>query len=170
MLLPLRPAHTSRIELGTAVVPLQAQHPIALARQALSVHAITSGRLALGVGPSHHWIVRDMLGIPYEKPAAYTRDYLEVLNKALAGPGDVDVENDTFAVHNPAIKWEYMVRFAHTARGGQIGFHAIPFNNGRAMQTEAQLGEQVGIAVDREGRTGALRAPLSEGDRRVAVA
>ena len=94
---------TSRIELGTAVVPLQAQHPIALARQALSVHAGTGGRLALGVGPSHHWIVRDMLGIPYEKPAAYTRDYLEVLNIALAGSGEVDVENDTFTVHNPTV-------------------------------------------------------------------
>ena len=96
-------SRTSRIELGTAVVPLQAQHPIALARQALSVHAATGGRLALGVGPSHHWIVRDMLGIPYEKPAAYTRDYLEVLNAAIAGPGDVDVENDNFTVHNPTV-------------------------------------------------------------------
>ena len=96
-------ARTTRIELGTAVVPLQAQHPIALARQALSVHAGNGGRLALGVGPSHHWIVRDMLGVPYEKPAAYTRDYLQVLNTALAGPGEVDVENDTFAVHNPTV-------------------------------------------------------------------
>src|SRR4029078_13323509 len=99
----LRGARTSRIKLGTAVVPLQAQHPIALARQALSVHAGTGGRLALGVGPSHHWIVRDMLRLPYEKPAPYTRAYLEVLNKALAGPGDVDVENDTFTVHNPTV-------------------------------------------------------------------
>jgi F420-dependent oxidoreductase-like protein len=92
---------TTRIELGTAVVPLQAQHPIALARQALSAHAATGGRLALGVGPSHHWIVRDMLGLPYERPAAYTRDYLEVLNTALKGAGSVDVENETFTVHNP---------------------------------------------------------------------
>ncbi|MFC8528075.1 MULTISPECIES: LLM class F420-dependent oxidoreductase [Nocardia] len=92
---------TSRIELGTAVVPLQAQHPIALARQALSAHAAAGGRLALGVGPSHHWIVRDMLGLPYEKPAAYSRDYLDVLNAALRGTGSVDVENDTFTVHNP---------------------------------------------------------------------
>ncbi|MGY1940193.1 LLM class F420-dependent oxidoreductase [Nocardia gipuzkoensis] len=92
---------TSRIELGTAVVPLQAQHPIALARQALSAHAAAGGRLALGVGPSHHWIVRDMLGLPYDKPAAYTRDYLEVLNAGLRGPGSVDVENETFTVHNP---------------------------------------------------------------------
>jgi len=92
---------TSRIELGTAVVPLQAQHPIALARQALSAQAAAGGRLALGVGPSHHWIVQDMLGLPYEKPAAYTRDYLEVLHAALNGPGPVDVENGTFKVHNP---------------------------------------------------------------------
>lgn len=92
---------TSRIELGTAVVPVHAQHPIALARQALSVHAAAQGRLALGVGASHHWIVRDMLGLPYDKPAAYTRDYLEVLNSAMSEASSVDVENDTFSVHNP---------------------------------------------------------------------
>src|SRR5271168_478967 len=97
----LMAAHSSRIELGTAVVPLQAQHPIALARQALSTHAVAGGRLALGVGPSHHWIIRDMLGLPYERPAAYTRDYLEVLHAAFHGPGPVDVENETFTVHNP---------------------------------------------------------------------
>ncbi|MEU8895985.1 TIGR03564 family F420-dependent LLM class oxidoreductase [Nocardia sp. NPDC048505] len=94
-------ARTSRIELGTAVVPLQAQHPIALARQALSAHAAAGGRLALGVGPSHHWIVRDMLGLPYDRPAAYTRDYLEVLDAALRGPGEVAVANSSFTVRNP---------------------------------------------------------------------
>jgi F420-dependent oxidoreductase-like protein len=94
-------ARTERIELGTAVVPVQAQHPIALARQALSAQAAASGRLALGIGPSHHWIVQDMLGLPYERPAAYTRDYLDVLDSALRGPGQVDVENGTFTVHNP---------------------------------------------------------------------
>ena len=109
----LMAVHTTRIELGTAVVPLQAQHPIALARQALSVQAVAGGRLALGVGPSHHWIVADMLGLPYERPAAYTRDYLEVLRAAFQNPGPsegrsgatreivVDVENETFTVHNP---------------------------------------------------------------------
>jgi F420-dependent oxidoreductase-like protein len=94
-------ARTTRIELGTAVVPLQAQHPIALARQALSAQAAAGGRLALGLGPSHHWIVRDMLGLPYERPAGLTRDYLDVLDVALRGPGPVDVENASFTVHNP---------------------------------------------------------------------
>ena len=92
---------TSGIEIGTAVVPLQAQHPVHLVRQALSTHAALGGRLALGVGPSHHWIVQDMLGLPYEKPAKFTRDYLEVLGAIKDLPGSIDVENDTFTVHNP---------------------------------------------------------------------
>ena len=92
---------TSGIEIGTAVVPLQAQHPVHLVRQALSTHAALGGRLALGVGPSHHWIVQDMLGLPYEKPAKLTRDYLEVLGAIKDLPGSIDVENDTFRVHNP---------------------------------------------------------------------
>ncbi len=92
---------TTRIELGTAVVPVQAQHPVALARQALSAQAATQGRLTLGIGPSHHWIIGGMLGLPYRRPAAYTRDYLEVLHVAFSTPRTVDVENDTFTVHNP---------------------------------------------------------------------
>jgi F420-dependent oxidoreductase-like protein len=97
----LMAVRTTRIELGTAVVPLAAQHPIALARQALSAHAAAGGRLVLGIGPSHHWVIQDMLGLPYDRPAGYTRDYLEVLDAALRGPGPVDVENRTFTVHNP---------------------------------------------------------------------
>ena len=56
---------TSRIEIGTAVVPVQPRHPIALAQQTLSVQAVCEGRLALGLGVSHHWIIDEMLGLPY---------------------------------------------------------------------------------------------------------
>ena len=94
-------AETSRIEVGTAVVPVQPRHPIALAQQALSVQAVCGGRLSLGLGVSHHWIVDEMLGLPYERPALTMRSHLDVLDQALAGPGPVDVENDLFRVHNP---------------------------------------------------------------------
>jgi F420-dependent oxidoreductase-like protein len=92
---------TSRIEVGTAVVPIQPRHPIALAQQALSTQAVCEGRLTLGLGVSHHWIIDEMLGLPYERPAHTMRSYLDVLEPALAGPGTVDVENDQFRVHNP---------------------------------------------------------------------
>jgi F420-dependent oxidoreductase-like protein len=94
-------AETSRIEIGTAVVPVQPRHPIALAQQALSVQAVCDGRLRLGLGVSHHWVIDEMLGLPYEHPAATMRAHLDVLDQALAGPGMVDVENDMFRVHNP---------------------------------------------------------------------
>ncbi len=92
---------TSRIEIGTAVVPFQSRHPVAMLQQALSTQAVCEGRLTLGVGPSHHWVVEDMLGLRYEKPARLVRSYLEVLNRGLAGPGQVDVENEHFRIHNP---------------------------------------------------------------------
>jgi F420-dependent oxidoreductase-like protein len=92
---------TSRIEIGTAVVPVQPRHPIALAQQALSVQAVCEGRLALGLGVSHHWIIDEMLGLPYEHLAPTLRAHLDVLDQALRGPGTVDVENDRFRVHNP---------------------------------------------------------------------
>lgn len=94
-------AETSRIEVGTAVVPVQSRHPVALAQQALSVQAVCDGRLALGLGVSHHWIIETMLGLPYEHPVPTMRAYLDVLDQALRGPGAVDVENEMFRVHNP---------------------------------------------------------------------
>ena len=57
---------TSRIELGTAVMPIQTRHPVAMAQQALANQAVCEGRFTLGLGPSHHWIVSDMLGLSYD--------------------------------------------------------------------------------------------------------
>ena len=94
-------AETSRIEIGTAVVPVQPRHPIALAQQILSVQAVCEGRLSVGLGVSHHWVIDEMLGLPYEHPVPTMRSYLDVLDQALRGPGPVDVENEFFRVHNP---------------------------------------------------------------------
>src|SRR5215813_7704041 len=47
---------TERIELGTAVLPIQTRHPIAMAQETMSCHAVCEGRFALGIGVSHHWV------------------------------------------------------------------------------------------------------------------
>src|SRR5215831_11452755 len=92
---------TGRIELGTAVLPIQTRHPIAMAQATLSNQAVCEGRFTLGLGTSHHWIIEGMLGLPYERPAHQMRNYLEVLNAALRCPSSVDVENDGYRVHSP---------------------------------------------------------------------
>ena len=68
-------------------MPLQPRHPVVLAQQALSNQAVCQGRFTLGLGVSHHWIIKDMLGLPYERQATTMRCYLDVLDQALAGPG-----------------------------------------------------------------------------------
>jgi F420-dependent oxidoreductase-like protein len=92
---------TKRIELGTAVLPIQTRHPIAMAQEVLSNQAVCEGRFTLGIGVSHHWVIEGMLGLTYERPAHQMRTYLEVLNAALRGPGSVDVENDSYRVRSP---------------------------------------------------------------------
>lgn len=92
---------TSTIEVGTAVVPLQPRHPIALVQQALSTQLVSKGRFTLGIGPSHHWIVDEMLGLPYERPASVVADYLDVLDAAWTTPGTITVTNGSFRINNP---------------------------------------------------------------------
>lgn len=78
-------ARTSRIELGTAVAPSYPKHPVAMAQQALSAAAACGDRFTLGVGLSHKRIIEDMLGIPFQKPAAHMSEYLQVLAPLLRG-------------------------------------------------------------------------------------
>ena len=94
-------AATARIEIGTSVVPIQPRHPVVLAQQALSAQAVCEGRFTLGIGVSHHWIIGDMMGLPYERQATTMRCYLDVLDQALAGPGLVEVDNELFSIRQP---------------------------------------------------------------------
>ena len=68
-----------RIEIGTALVPAVLRHPQALAAEALTAQAALAGRLVLGVGMSHPHVVEGRLGLSYERPAEFMREYLEAL-------------------------------------------------------------------------------------------
>ncbi len=87
---------TNRIELGTAVMPTYPRHPMAMAQQAMSTQAATSGRLVLGIGPSHPVVIESMFGLEYARPAHHTREYVEVLRAAFAGAGHVEYRGECF--------------------------------------------------------------------------
>jgi 5,10-methylenetetrahydromethanopterin reductase len=90
---------TDRIELGTAVVPTFPRHPMSLAQDALSVQAVAGGRFTLGIGPSHPVVIEKMYGLAYDRPAAHTAEYIEVLRRCFAGTGMVDHDGERFHVH-----------------------------------------------------------------------
>ncbi|MEO5901247.1 MAG: L,D-transpeptidase, partial [Ilumatobacteraceae bacterium] len=46
----------------------------------------------------------------------------------------------TCAIGNSQTCMRFMVRFAHGPEGDNIGFHEIPKNNGRPLQSDSQLG------------------------------
>jgi len=98
MMLALVGQRTSRIELGTAVVPVYGRHPVALAQQALTAQAASDGRLALGIGLSHQIVVENMWGLSYERPAAHMREYLSVLGPLLR-EGKVSFSGEVFRVN-----------------------------------------------------------------------
>jgi F420-dependent oxidoreductase-like protein len=70
---------TTRLELGTAVVPTFPRHPMAMAQQALTAQAMARGRFTLGVGLSHQIVIELMLGLSWAKPYSHMKEYLEVL-------------------------------------------------------------------------------------------
>ena len=78
-------AATSRVGLGTAVVPIYPRHPQMLAQQALTVQSASHDRLMLGIGLSHQMVVEGLWGMSYDKPARYMREYLSALMPMLQG-------------------------------------------------------------------------------------
>jgi F420-dependent oxidoreductase-like protein len=75
---------TSRITVGTAVVPTWTTHPHAMAGAALTAQAATGGRFVLGLGMSHKPAVEGQLHQVWEKPIRHMLDYLDVLQPLLA--------------------------------------------------------------------------------------
>jgi len=76
---------TQRIEIGTAVVPIYTRHPAAMIQQTASTQQACSGRFTLGIGLAHQFMVEQMWGLSYAKPARAMRDYLQVLGPQLQG-------------------------------------------------------------------------------------
>ncbi|MBM3140669.1 MAG: LLM class flavin-dependent oxidoreductase [Chloroflexi bacterium] len=90
---------TSRIVLGTAIVPTWPRHPIALAQQAIALEQLAPGRIRLGVGPSHERSMVPSYGVRWEAPLANLREYLVVL-RALLHEGQVDFDGRHVVAHS----------------------------------------------------------------------
>lgn len=89
---------TSRIRMGTSIVPTYPRHPLALAMQAVALGQLAPGRFRLGVGPSHRPTMENTWGIAFERPLSHLREYVAVLRAALT-TGEVDVDGPRFKVH-----------------------------------------------------------------------
>lgn len=133
MALAFAASRTDRIEVATAVTPIQPRHPIALAQQALTAAEIAGGRFVLGIGLSHKVVMEDMYGLSFDKPARIMREYLAVLSPLLHGETarfdgslyQTSIELETGAAELPvpvmiAALGPRMLAMAGAATGGTI--------------------------------------------------
>ena len=88
---------TSRIRLGTSILPTYPRHPVVLAQQVLALHDIAQGRLRLGIGPSHRAIIEDIYGLHQTKPLVHLREYVKVLH-SIFWDGKVDHHGEFFNI------------------------------------------------------------------------
>jgi len=76
---------TSRIRLGTSIVPVYGRTPANIAMASLSLDHMSRGRFFLGLGTSGQKVVQDLHGERFEKPVARMREYIDILRKAFNG-------------------------------------------------------------------------------------
>jgi F420-dependent oxidoreductase-like protein len=78
---------TSRIRLGTGVVPIYTRTPATMAQQALTVDEVSGGRLNLGLGVSHRPVVEGWYGQTIDRPVPEIKEYVAIL-RAIAAAED----------------------------------------------------------------------------------
>ncbi|MTV26790.1 LLM class flavin-dependent oxidoreductase [Nitriliruptoraceae bacterium ZYF776] len=76
---------TSRMQLGTGIIPVFGRAPAVIAIEAATMQILSQGRFVLGLGASSEPIATRWRGEPYVKPVTRLREYVEVLRRLLDG-------------------------------------------------------------------------------------
>ena len=87
--------HTTTLRLGTGIVSVFSRTPGIIAQSIASLDIISQGRAILGLGTSGRLVIEDWHGVPYHRPVARTREYMEIIRQALSG-GAVNYEGEFF--------------------------------------------------------------------------
>lgn len=76
---------TTRIRLGTGVVPIYSRTPATMAQTAATIDDLSGGRLTLGLGVSHRPVVESWHGQSIDRPVAEMREYAAIVRAILRG-------------------------------------------------------------------------------------
>lgn len=71
-------AKTSRIGLGSGVVPIYTRTPALLAMTAAGLDYVSDGRFTLGIGTSGPQVMEGFHGVPFDAPLGRTREVVEI--------------------------------------------------------------------------------------------
>jgi F420-dependent oxidoreductase-like protein len=75
-------AKTSRMQIGSAILPIYSRTPALLAQTAAGLDALSGGRAILGLGASGPQVVEGWHGVAYDRPLARTREVIDICRQA----------------------------------------------------------------------------------------
>jgi alkanesulfonate monooxygenase SsuD/methylene tetrahydromethanopterin reductase-like flavin-dependent oxidoreductase (luciferase family) len=76
---------SSRIRIGTGVVPIYTRTPATMAQTAATIDELSDGRFTLGLGVSHRPVVEGWHGQRIDRPATEMREYTGIVRAILRG-------------------------------------------------------------------------------------
>ncbi|WP_329562725.1 LLM class F420-dependent oxidoreductase [Kitasatospora sp. NBC_01266] len=77
-------AKTERIDVGSAIFQIPARTPAMTAMTAATLDTLSGGRFRLGLGVSGPQVSEGWYGVKFDKPLARTREYVEIIRKAMS--------------------------------------------------------------------------------------
>jgi alkanesulfonate monooxygenase SsuD/methylene tetrahydromethanopterin reductase-like flavin-dependent oxidoreductase (luciferase family) len=90
---------TEQLGIGTGVVGVWSRSPVTMALQAATLHQLSGGRLALGLGVQARGYVEGWHDRDYRRPVAAMRDFVTILRSIFAGEL-TSYDGEVFSVRN----------------------------------------------------------------------
>ena len=87
-------AVTDRVGLGSGLMQIPARSPAMTAMTAATLDVLSGGRFRLGLGVSGPQVSEGWHGVPFRRPVARTREYVQVVRQALARKGPLEFEGE----------------------------------------------------------------------------
>jgi len=91
-------AQTTKLKVGTAIMQMPARSPAMTAMTAATLNQLSEGRFMLGLGPSGPQVVEGWHGVPYGKPLARTKEYIEIIRKIWAREEPLTFQGEHYSI------------------------------------------------------------------------
>ncbi|WP_341249974.1 LLM class F420-dependent oxidoreductase [Euzebya pacifica] len=91
-------AKTENIKLGSAILQMPGRTPANTAMTAMTLDALSHGRMLLGLGLSGPQVVEGWHGVPYGKPLTRTREYVEIVRMIIKREEALEFKGEEYQI------------------------------------------------------------------------
>ena len=91
-------SQTTKIKAGTGIMQMPARTPACAAMTAMTLQAMSNDRFLMGIGPSGPQVIEGWHGVPYGKPLARTKEYIEIVRKIFDRTGTLEYTGEHYQI------------------------------------------------------------------------